>query len=46
MKTNRKFEAFGFLLIIAGMFLCAQSPEAGGPLIIFGFVIFLIGRFL
>jgi len=48
-KIQRKggiFEAIGFILIICGIFSCLVNSTLGILLIVIGFIIFLIGRFL
>ncbi len=50
VQTHRalggKFEAVGFLGILAGIGICFYSGLVGAIVISIGFVIFLIGRFL
>ena len=46
-RKGGKFEAIGFLLILAGTIACfIGSPSVGVPLIAIGFIIFLVGRFM
>jgi len=45
-RKGGKYEGIGFLLIVGGMFACFASGVLGGLLILIGFIIFLIGRFM
>jgi hypothetical protein len=45
-RKGGKYEGIGFLLIVGGMFACFASGEIGGILILVGFIVFLIGRFM
>jgi len=47
VRSGGKFEAAGFILIIAGVFMgiAGQGAGAAGAAIGIGFVVFLIGRF-
>jgi hypothetical protein len=45
-RLGGKFEAVGFLAILAGIGTCFYSGLLGGTVIFVGFVIFIIGRFL
>lgn len=49
MQTQRrggKYEAIGFVIILAGIGLCFLSAYLGGAVITLGFVAFIIGRFM
>lgn len=49
VQTKRKggtYEAIGFVLIVGGIFACLAFGPLGGVVILVGFVIFLIGRFM
>jgi uncharacterized membrane protein YvbJ len=49
VRTKRKggaYEALGFVLIVAGIIACFGSATVGTILILVGFIVFLIGRFL
>jgi hypothetical protein len=45
-RKGGKYEAIGFLLILAGMAACYYSGAVGGITIFVGFIVFLIGRFM
>ena len=45
-RKGGKYEGVGFLLIVAGIFVCFASGGLGAVLILVGFIVFLIGRFL
>jgi predicted amidophosphoribosyltransferase len=45
-RKGGKYEGVGFLLILAGIVSCFYSPEPGALLIIVGFIVFLLGRFM
>lgn len=45
-RKGGKYEAIGFLLIVAGLATCFASFEVGGLLMCAGFVVFLVGRFM
>lgn len=45
-RKGGKYEGVGFLLIVGGIFACFASGALGGVLILVGFIVFLIGRFL
>jgi len=45
-RKGGTYEGIGFLLIIGGMVTCFASGWLGGALIIIGFIVFLVGRFL
>jgi len=44
-RPGRKWEAAGFILIVSGIFSGFAYPSAGGPLLVLGFCVFIIGRF-
>lgn len=47
MRKGGKFEAGGFLLILAGMVSAVAAPSIlTGALLCGGFIVFLIGRFM
>ena len=45
-RKGGKYEGVGFLLILVGIGACFASGVLGGVLILAGFVLFLIGRFM
>lgn len=45
-RKGGKYEGIGFVLIVGGMFACFASGVLGGVLILVGFIVFLIGRFM
>jgi hypothetical protein len=45
-RKGGKYEGVGFVLIVGGMFACFASDVLGGVLILVGFIVFLIGRFM
>ena len=45
-RKGGKYEGIGFLLILGGIAVCFASGALGGALILVGFVVFLIGRFM
>ena len=49
VETTRKggvYEGVGFLLIVGGIFACFASGAVGSVLILVGFIVFLVGRFM
>jgi len=46
-RKGGKYEGIGFLLIVSGIFTCRFfSGALGGILILIGFIVFLVGRFM
>jgi uncharacterized membrane protein YvbJ len=45
-RKGGKYEGVGFLLILAGIFTCFASAWFGAALIVIGFVVFMVGRFM
>ena len=45
-REGGKYEAIGFLVILAGIGACFVSGEAGSITIVSGFLVFLVGRFM
>lgn len=46
-RTGARWEGAGFVLILTGMVLTfAMNAVVGGMLILVGFIVFIIGRFL
>jgi hypothetical protein len=45
-RRGAKWEAVGFLLILTGIGICFANAGIGAILILVGFIVFIIGRFL
>ncbi len=45
-RKGGKYEGVGFLLILAGVGTCFVSAAVGGIMILVGFVVFIMGRFM
>lgn len=47
VRRGGRYEALGFVAIVVGLVLAiAEMPVAGGLLMVGGFVVFLVGRFM
>jgi hypothetical protein len=45
-RKGGKYEALGFLLLVAGIGTCFASSTIGAILIAVGFIVFIAGRFM